>query len=194
MPLRIQKIMNLNSGSEFHNSGQAPKINENSASSTSAVGNRWGGQITCARFQLRGPVDYFGLEQEIPLSLTRRSTTNRVWRQIFRVMVGWRPIPEVIPCGRKTSYTEVTSEISGCGGRGEDMSRVTCGASLSILRHNSRNRRVRSAHGCFVARYRYLSRRFSLVKVCTQDRNCCSPSKLALPSAATSSSFLFSRA
>ena len=53
---------------------------------------------------------------------------------------------------------------------------------------------VRSSHESLFAKYRYLNRRFSLVKVCTQDRNRCSPSKLILPSAAISSSFLFPRA
>ena len=59
---------------------------------------------------------------------------------------------------------------------------------------SSRNRRVRSPQGSLLAMYRYLSRRFSLVKSCTQDRNRCSPSKLISPSAAISSSFLFPRA
>jgi hypothetical protein len=58
----------------------------------------------------------------------------------------------------------------------------------------SGNRQVKSSHGSLLAKYRYRSRRFSLVKLCTQDRNRCSPSKLILPSAAISSSFLFPRA
>jgi hypothetical protein len=65
---------------------------------------------------------------------------------------------------------------------------------LPGLGHNSRNRGARSSHGCFVATYRYLSSRLSLVNICTHDRNRCSPSKLVLPSATSSSSFLFSLA
>ena len=42
--------------------------------------------------------------------------------------------------------------------------------------------------------YRYLSRRFSLVKSCTQYRNRCRPSKLMLPPAATSDQCLGFRA
>jgi hypothetical protein len=72
---------------------------------------------------------------------------------------------------------------------------LTRNASFSTLPTvSSRNRRVKSPQGSLLAVYRYLSRRFSLVKSCTQDRNRCRPSKLMLPSAATSSSFLFSRA
>src|ERR1700722_272450 len=55
-------------------------------------------------------------------------------------------------------------------------------------------RRNRSIHEVLRAKYKYLNRRLSLVRVCTQDRNRWSPSKLGEPSATTSSSFLFSRA
>jgi hypothetical protein len=44
------------------------------------------------------------------------------------------------------------------------------------------------------ARYRYLSRRRLAVKLWTQEKNPCKPSKFALPSTATSSFLLFSRA
>src|SRR5580698_9130569 len=55
-------------------------------------------------------------------------------------------------------------------------------------------RRNRSIHEVLRAKYKYLNRRLSLVRVCTQDRNRWSPSKLGEPSATTSSSFLFSLA
>jgi hypothetical protein len=71
---------------------------------------------------------------------------------------------------------------------------MTRSASFRIGTVISGNCRVKSSHGALLAKYRYRSRRFSLVKVCTQDRNRCSPSKLILPSAATSSSFFFPRA
>jgi len=86
-------------------------------------------------------------------------------------------------CARRNSF-RIADNLPG----------MTRSAPFRIGTVISGNRQVKSSHGSLLAKYRYRSRRFSLVKVCTQDRNRCSPSKLILPSAAINSSFLFPRA
>ncbi len=116
-----------------------------------------------------------------------------------RRFVAWSVRGNDIDSSRVTSKQEGTALLLVCRRYARDVPGVNDtlrhGASFSTLPTVSpRNRRVRSPQGSLRAMYRYLSRRFSLVKSCTQDRNRCRPSKLMLPSAATSSSFLFSRA
>jgi hypothetical protein len=120
--------------------------------------------------------------QEVSASWTMIAI-HRGWRQTSRF-----DSPHSLPCP--------------CASVGE--SKGTCGllkqrcqgldGLLKMSAHMARDHGATSSRNSFVATYKYRSRRFSLVKTCTQERNRCSPSKLVSPSAATSSSFLFSRA